>query len=73
MTRHPLIVRGKPFELSLAPCRGGWHWLAAHPGAIVLSGEAASQAEARRLAAAAAAAWLDLNQGAETPPLITAA
>jgi hypothetical protein len=73
MTRHPLIVRGKSFELSLSPCRGGWHWLAAHPGAIVLSGEAPSEAEARRLAAASAAAWLDLNQAAEPEPLITAA
>jgi hypothetical protein len=74
MTPHPLIVVGKPFELILSPCRGGWHWLVSRPGAIVLSGEAASEAEARRLAAASATAWLELNEAAAPArPLVTAA
>jgi hypothetical protein len=60
MNAQTLTVAGTSFELTLTPVAGGWHWLAARPGKIVLSGEAPSETEARRVARDTAAAWTEL-------------
>lgn len=42
-----LVIDGKPFDITVRPQpEGGWHWLIAAPGEIVLSGEAASEMQA---------------------------
>ena len=42
-----LSIDGKPFEVTVhAQPSGGWHWLIAAPGEIVLSGEAPSEMQA---------------------------
>jgi hypothetical protein len=42
-----LTIAGKRFEMRVeAQPEGGWHWLIAAPGEIVLSGEAASEMQA---------------------------
>lgn len=48
---QPLTIDGKRFELTLRqqPC-GQWHWLMTAPGQLVLSGDAASEAQALELA-----------------------
>ena len=57
MTRR-LTIEGKRFELTLreqSPS-GGWHWLIALPGELVLSGDAPSEIQAMRSACEAARA-----------------
>jgi len=48
---QPLTIDGKRFELTLRqqPC-GQWHWLMSAPGQLVLSGDAASEAQAFEVA-----------------------
>lgn len=48
---QPITIDGKRFELTLRqqPC-GQWHWLMSAPGQLVLSGNAASEAQALEVA-----------------------
>jgi hypothetical protein len=48
---QPITINGKHFELTLRqqPC-GQWHWLMTAPGQLVLSGDAASEAQALEVA-----------------------
>jgi hypothetical protein len=48
---QPITIDGKRFELTLRqqPC-GQWHWLMSAPGQLVLSGDAASEAQALEVA-----------------------
>ena len=48
---QPMTIDGKRFELTLRqqPC-GQWHWLMTAPGQLVLSGNAASEAQALEVA-----------------------
>ena len=48
---QPMTIDGKRFELTLLqqPC-GQWHWLMSAPGQLVLSGNAASEAQALEVA-----------------------
>jgi len=42
-----LAIDGKAFDLTVqAQPEGGWHWIIAAPGEIVLSGEASSEMQA---------------------------
>jgi hypothetical protein len=42
-----LMIAGKAFDVTVrAQPQGGWHWLIAAPGEIVLSGEAPSEMQA---------------------------
>jgi hypothetical protein len=48
---HPITLEGKTFELTLREqACGHWHWLITAPGQLVLSGEAASETQARESA-----------------------
>jgi hypothetical protein len=72
MTPQQLIVDGTRFDLTVLPVGAGWHWLAARPGKILLSGEAPTELDAHRTAGATIAAWAELA-AAEDPSVGAAA
>jgi hypothetical protein len=62
--RELLTIDGKSFYLTLQPQRrGGWHWLIAAPGEIVLSGDAPSEQQAMDSAREAGSALARFSAG----------
>jgi hypothetical protein len=57
-----LTIAGKAFDVTVqAQPQGGWHWLIAAPGEIVLSGEAPSEMQAMDCACRAGRALARLS------------